>query len=134
MRQKALLSSAGIAYDVPVTVLSDGGEDVGSAVALGARRERILDWFHIRMRFQHLQLALQGLEGLDSYDRQRLRREAIGAKWFLWQGDADRCLMRLVSLRRRTGWPASPTRWGKLIVHLEHGKPLLADYATATRH
>ncbi len=54
MRQEAFLSSVGIGYDVPVTVLSDGGEDVGSAASLGVRCERILDWFHIGMRFQHL--------------------------------------------------------------------------------
>ncbi len=129
MRQEAFLYSVGIGYDVPVTVLSDGGEDVGAAASLGVRCERILDWFHIGMRFQHLQLALQGLRGLDSYDQQRLRREAIGAKWFLWHGNADRCLARLASLRRETGWVGKSNVLGKLILYLERGKPLLTNYA-----
>ena len=46
-----------------VVVLSDGGEDFGWACKLAAAKERILDWFHIGMRFQHLLIAVQGLRG-----------------------------------------------------------------------
>ncbi len=80
MRQQAFLASVGIGYDMPVTVLSDGGEDVGSAGSLGNRCKRVLNWFHIGMKFEHLQLALIGLKGLDPAERQRLRRSVIGAK------------------------------------------------------
>ncbi|HET9642504.1 MAG TPA: hypothetical protein VFP68_03895 [Burkholderiaceae bacterium] len=65
LRQEAFLASIGIGRDVPVTVLCDGGEDVYAAGRLGERSERVLDWFHIGMRFEHLQLALQGLRVLD---------------------------------------------------------------------
>jgi hypothetical protein len=53
-RQEAFLASVGIGSDVPVTVLCDGGEDMAAAGRLGNRSLRILDWFHIGMRFQHL--------------------------------------------------------------------------------
>lgn len=66
-----------------MTVLSDGGEDVYAAGRLGERSGRILDWFHIGMRFEHLHLALQGLRGVDQQERERLQRSASGAKWLL---------------------------------------------------
>ena len=42
-------------------VLSDGGEDIGWACKLPTAKERVLDWFHIGMRFLHLLIATQGL-------------------------------------------------------------------------
>ena len=100
LRQEVFLASVGIGNDVPVTVLCDGGEDVGAVGRLGNRSIRILDWFHIGMRFQHLQLALNGLPNLDDGERERLQRCAEGAKWLLWHGRAERCLGRLVIVRR----------------------------------
>ena len=85
-------------------MLCDGGEDVYAAGRMGERSERILDWFHIGMRFEHLQLALQGLRGADQQERNRLQRRASGAKWLLRHSQADRCLHRLEGLCRDTGW------------------------------
>jgi hypothetical protein len=42
-----------VGLDVPITVLSDGGEDVDSACSLPAANEQILDWLHIGMRCEH---------------------------------------------------------------------------------
>ena len=78
IRQQAFLASIGIGLDVPITVLSDGGEDVDSACSLPAANERILDWFHIGMRFEHLRLAAVGLKGLDDYDRTEVLRDVEG--------------------------------------------------------
>lgn len=57
MRQQAFLASVGVGPNVPVTVLSDGGEDVSHACQLQCPSVRILDWFHIGMRFVHLLTA-----------------------------------------------------------------------------
>lgn len=45
LRQQAFLASIGIGANVPVTVLSDGGEDISHACQLPSAAERILDWF-----------------------------------------------------------------------------------------
>ena len=55
--------------DVPVTVLSDGGEGISHACQLPAAAERVLDWFHIGMRFEHLLTSLRGLRGATSQER-----------------------------------------------------------------
>ena len=61
--QQAFLASIGIGMDVPVTGMSDGGEDIRHACQLPAAAERALDWFHIGMRFEHLLVPLRGLRG-----------------------------------------------------------------------
>ena len=129
LRQQAFLASVGIGLDTPVTVLCDGGEDVYAAGALGERSTRILDWFHIGMRFEHLLLAIRGLRGVDAVESEAMDRRAHGAKWLLWHGQADKCLERLLALRRDTGWVSKGSVLGRLIVYLERNRPRLADYA-----
>lgn len=129
IRQQAFLASIGISLDVPITVLSDGGEDVDSACSLPAANERILDWFHIGMRFEHLRLAAVGLKGLDDYDRTELLRNVEGAKWLLWHGRAEACLQRLEMLRRETGWVGKRNALGRLIFYLRRASWGLVNYA-----
>jgi hypothetical protein len=127
-RQEAFLASVGIGGDVPVVLLCDGGEDIGVS-RLGNRSLRILDWFHIGMRFKHLQLAPKGLPGVDDVERERLLRRAEGAKWLLWHGRAEPCLARLQELRRDTGWVGKRNALGRLVAYLENGKACLTNYA-----
>ena len=129
VRQQAFLASIGIRLSVPITVLSDGGEDVDSACGLPAANERILDWFHIGMRFEHLRLAAVGLKGLDEYDRTEVLRDVEGAKWLLWHGKAERCLQRLEALRRQTGWVGKRNALGRLIFYLRRASWGLVNYA-----
>jgi hypothetical protein len=53
MRQQAFLRSVGIGVQVPVAIVSDGGEDIHRACQMPSGTERVLDWFHIGMRFEH---------------------------------------------------------------------------------
>lgn len=128
LRQQAFLASIGIGMDVPVTVLSDGGEDISHACQLPAAAERVLDWFHIGMRFEHLLVALRGFRGAESDERAQLERRAEGAKWFLWHGKQERCLQRLESLRRDTGWAGTQNPLGRLIRYLTGSADMLVNY------
>lgn len=128
LRQQAFLASIGIGMDVPVTVLSDGGEDIRHACQLPAAAERVLDWFHIGMRFEHLLVSLRGLRGAVADERAGLERRAEGAKWFLWHGKRDCCLERLESLRRDTGWAGVKNPLGRLILYLTGNANMLIDY------
>lgn len=128
LRQQAFLTSVGIGPEVPLTVLCDGGEDVALAAELGRRSVRILDWFHIGMKFEHLIQALRGLKGVDSHERDWLIRRVEGAKWLLWHGKPDRCIERLMALRRDTGWAGKSNALGRLIRYLNRGRELLVNY------
>ena len=128
LRQQAFLASIGIGMDVPVTGLSDGGEDIRHACQLPAAAERALDWFHIGMRFEHLLTFLRGFRGAAADERAQLERRAEGAKWFLWHGKQKSCLQRLESLRRATGWVGTKNPLGRLIRHLTGSADLLINY------
>ena len=103
LRQQAFLGTAGIPIDQPVVVISDGGEDIAWACKLPAAKERVLDWFHIGMRFQHLSIAVQGLKGSSPQLRASIKRRILGAKWLLWHGHRDRCLQRLREIGHAKG-------------------------------
>lgn len=129
LRQQAFLGSAGISPDQSVVVLSDGGEDVGWACKLPAAKERVLDWFHIGMRFQHLLIALQGLRGASAQVRGSIKRRIMGAKWLLWHGQRDRCLQRLEAVGRATGWTGAKNALARLIRYLQTCAKHLVNYA-----
>ena len=65
VRQQAFLASLGVPPDARVTMLSDGGDDVEFACRLPRPTERVLDWFHISMRFEHLLTGVRGLRHAD---------------------------------------------------------------------
>ena len=77
---RAFLQSIGIDPEVPVTVLCDGGDDISFACKLPSATTRVLDWFHIGMRFQHLLMALPGLRGTDADTKDGMRWRVIKAK------------------------------------------------------
>jgi hypothetical protein len=128
LRQQAFLASVGIGPNVPVTVLSYGGEDISLACQLPSATERVLDWFHIGMRFEHLQTALRGIRGMGDDVRAAIVRRAEGAKWLLWHGQQKRCLQRLEALRRDTGWVGAKNPLGRLIRYLTGCADLLINY------
>ncbi|MGT2455327.1 ISKra4 family transposase [Cupriavidus basilensis] len=128
LRQQAFLQSVGIGPQVPVTVVCDGGDDVNFACKLPSATARVLDWFHIGMRFEHLLMSLPGLRGTDAYSKHQLRERVIKAKWLLWHGQQARCLERLESLRRDTGWVGARNPLGRLIRYLRGCSRYLVNY------
>ena len=123
------MQSVGIGLRVPVTVLSDGGTDVNEACRLPTGAERLLDWFHIGMRIEHLRLAVRGLRSFDDHSRALLLRRIDGAKWLLWHGKRERCLDRLQGLRKETGWAGTRNALGRLICYVQSCWNFLANYA-----
>ena len=127
-RQQAFLASVGVPPQAPVTVLSDGGDDVAFACRLPRPTERVLDWFHIAMRVAQLLTAVRGLRHADETMKTELARRIEGAKWLLWHGRQERCLQRLEALRRDTGWAGSRNPLGKLIRYLRSFPDRLINY------
>ncbi len=90
--------------------------------------ERVLDWFHIAMRFEHLLTAVRCLRHTDPPTKLELARRIEGAKWLLWHGRQEHCLQRLEALRRDTGWAGSRNPLGKLIRYLRSYPDRLINY------
>ena len=82
-----------VALDMPLAVISDGGEDVAYPSDLPWRPvQRILDWFHIAQRFEHVLQRLRGLSKSEPETAAALLKRVEFAKWRLWHGRATGCL------------------------------------------
>jgi hypothetical protein len=81
-RLDQFLSRNGVARDERVTVISDDACEFGKTVE-GSQlaRGRILDWFHIAMKFQAAERSVFGSKMIDSMERESVETEIIHAKW-----------------------------------------------------
>jgi hypothetical protein len=87
----------------PITVLSDGGDDISHVCKLPAATARVLDWFHIDMRFEQLLLSLRGRRGADAYTKYRLQGDVIAAKGGCLEWSQGALLQRARSIAMRDG-------------------------------
>ena len=96
-------------------ISDDAGEFVkaveGSQLASG----RILDWFHIAMKFKAAENAVRGCKVIDSLERDELEREIQGAKWLVWHGKGGKAVARIKALDdrllARAGYEFCPLWW-----------------------
>ena len=102
---------------------------ISQACKLPASTARVLDWFHIGMRFEQLLLSLRGLREADADTKDRLQRDVVAAKWLLWNGRKECCFEELEALRRETGWAGSHNPLGRLIRYLRGCSIFLVTYA-----
>lgn len=67
----------------PITVISGGGDDISLACKLPTKTPRVLDWFHIGMRFEQRSGALSGLRALDPDEGAAAISRTTSAKWYV---------------------------------------------------
>ena len=81
------LGQCGVRWDERVTVISDGAGEFTTAVE-GSRfaRGRILDWFHIAMKFRAPEQSVFGCRQQCGPQWHWVEREIRGAKWLVWHG------------------------------------------------
>jgi hypothetical protein len=98
-RLDQFLSSNGVASDERVTVISDDAGEFGKTVE-GSQlaRGRILDWFHIAMKFRAAERSVFGSKMIDSMERESVETEIIHAKWLVWHGKGRKALERIKAL------------------------------------
>ena len=97
------LVRAGVRGGTASTVRSDGDAGLWNlqrTVLPGATV--VLDWFHIAMRFEHVLRAATGVGAgtVDAHLGAVARRDTERAKWCLWHGRWQRCLVKLVRTYR----------------------------------
>jgi hypothetical protein len=96
------LRTHGVDADTRVTVLSDGDAGLRAMQRAAApEAEPILDWFHIAMRWQHVQQLATGAirQGQTADTRTWLLDQIERAKWALWNGQLRKTFSHLSELR-----------------------------------
>lgn len=80
--------------------------------------ERILDWFHVAMKFQNTRL------GEDS-----LNEKLAGAKWYLWNGLPDKAIERLQSILVALNGNKQPQeKVQSLLTYLQNNTNFIVNY------
>ena len=101
-RLDQFLSQNGVASDERVTVISDDADEFDKAVE-GSQlvRGRILDWFHIAMKFKVAQRSVFGSKMIGSLERESVETEIGHAKWLVWHGKGSKAVERIKALDAR---------------------------------
>jgi hypothetical protein len=101
-RLDSFLSTSGVHRNQRVTVLTDGAGEFEKAVNGSSRPMcRILDWFHIAMKFKAAQRSVFGCKFMDSMEREGIEQAILdSAKWLVWHGKAGQAVARLKRLDR----------------------------------
>ena len=84
-----LLRSQGLQMNQAVTFLTDGGDDVRNLAAeMAPYAEHHLDWFHVTMRLTVLGQFAKGLTHHGQDDGERIDRDLLRIKRYLWHGNS----------------------------------------------
>lgn len=126
------LHRQGVELDTPVAIIRDGGEDVAYPTYLPWRPvQRILGWFHISMRFEHVLQRLRGLRKSEPEQADAMLVCVASAKWRLWHGRAAASSERLTSVLPQAT-DALKSRVSELIGYLDN-PDRLTHYAVRYR-
>ena len=97
------LRQCGATGTTSVTVLTDGDAGLRAIQRhVAPLAERVLDWFHVAMRFTNLQQLAKGV--MDGGICRHALAELDRAKWRIWNGHIERGIIGLVHLRQ---WAAA---------------------------
>ena len=133
------LTASGVGYNDMVndrmSIFTDGAGEFEKAVN-GASRPtcRILDWFHIAMKFRAIDLTACRHRGLSAPNGRDLCEEIASCKWLVWHGKATKAVSRLKRINDAFGIVAAQpyfTLWmnlGRLIGYLEPNDRYLVNY------
>jgi hypothetical protein len=130
------LSEQGAAKDQKITVVSDGAGEFAKAVE-GSERPltRILDWFHIAMKFRAIEQSALKFAQMLAPNGRTVRDEIASAKWLTWHGKGDEAVQRLKTIHDMFGLvpddPAHMTLWWNLrgtYWYLDSNQQYLVNY------
>ena len=101
------LQQQGVRHDERVTVISDGAGEFTKAVD-GSQfaRGRILDWFHIAMKFREAEQSVVSSRRIEGPDWDWIGNELKSAKWLMWHGKGRKAVPRLQAISEELEkWP-----------------------------
>ena len=123
IKSRTLLAAQkeGLTKNTHVTALCDGADNcwqVVDAVEAHARKvTRVLDWFHISMKFQNLSLKDEELQGT-----------AKNAKWFLWHGKPKQAIERLNDIVSVMTEKKEKDKLNKLVTYISNNETYIVNY------
>jgi hypothetical protein len=130
------LSEQRVAKDAQITIVSDGAAEFEKAVEGSVRPlKRILDWFHIAMKFRAIEQSAQKFPELMAPNGQLIKDEIASAKWLTWHGKGSEAVERIKSIHDMFGlapedsahmalwWNLRGTYW-----YLESNSKYLVNY------
>ncbi len=98
-RLDEFLAASSVSLDARVTILTDGAGEFDEATK-GCEQPmcRILDWFHIAMKFKAAERSMFGSKFIDSLEREGIEQQIRRAKWLVWHGKAGKAVARLMEV------------------------------------
>jgi hypothetical protein len=98
-RLDQFLHTSGVRPNERVTVISDDAGEFAKAVQCSElARGRILDWFHISMKFKAAENSVFGSEMIEPHQRELVQTEIEHAKWLVWHGKGGKSTARIKAL------------------------------------
>ncbi len=139
-RLDQFLSASGVGPNERVTVISDDAGEFGKAVE-GSQlaRGRILDWFHMAMKFKAAENSVFGSATIEPLERETVTAEIERAKWLAWHGKGGKSVARIktldASLLARQGYEGSTLWWNlrRLYFYIDNNAGTLVNYGARYR-
>jgi hypothetical protein len=126
-----------VAPDERVTVISDDAGEFGKAVdGSQLARGRILDWFHIAMKFKAARNSVLGSQTMEPHERIAVETEIDHAKWLVWHGKGRQSVSRIKALDAtrlaKEGYEHSTLYWNqrRLYFYIQNNAGTLVNYGT----
>ena len=139
-RLDLFLAQQGVRPSERVTAVTDGAYEFDLAAAGSALTgTRILDWFHIAMKFRAAQMSAVMLSLRSPAQWRQIERSLDRAKWLVWHGKGRTALVRLQSIldtvEAMPKQEASTLIWnvGRLLGYLQLNERYLVAYAARHR-
>ena len=134
-RLDQFLLASGVAPEERVTVISDDAGEFGKAVdGSQLARGRILDWFHIAMKFKTAKKSVFGSQTVEPHERIAIETEIDHAKWLVWHGKGRQSVSRIkaldATLLAKEGYEYSTLYWNlrRLYFYIENNEGTLVNY------
>lgn len=130
----------GVGPNERVTVISDDAGEFEKAVQCSElARGRILDWFHIAMKFKAAENSIIGSETIEPLQRELVKTEVEHAKWLVWHGKGGKSVARIkaldASLMARVGYEYSTLWWNlrRLYFYIDNNAGTIVNYGARHR-
>ncbi len=139
-RLDQFLGESGVDHNERVTVICDDAGEFDKAVQSSQlARGRILDWFHIAMKFKAAENSVFGSTVVESLEREAVTRTIDHAKWLVWHGKGRKSVARIKglndSLLARQGYEHSTLYWNlrRLYFYIDKNNRTLVNYGARHR-
>ena len=134
-RLDQFLHTSGVRPDERVTVISDDAGEFEKAVQNSELASgRILDWFHIAMKFKAAENSVFGSAMIEPLQRKSVTTELEHAKWLVWHGKGGKSVARIKALHAsfmaREGYEYSTLWWNlhRLSCYIDNNAGTLVNY------